>query len=232
MAEVTGTFRVVGVVENVAYDGLRSRHAPGHPLCRRGRSARRPLERLRAAVTLCGRTVSFAAASIGSAASLIDPIRRRIAQVAPTSAVHWTTTMENAVATEYAPARFYGVLIASFCSSAMLLTGAGLFALLGTPRSAGRGRWDCGSPWARRGGAWRSSAARGARPVMLGLGAGLIGALWIADAVKPMLYDVPSFDAASFLVAFVLLVMVALAAALLPARRAANVDPLVALREP
>jgi ABC-type antimicrobial peptide transport system permease subunit len=72
----------------------------------------------------------------------------------------------------------------------------------------------------------------GAKPVMLGLGGGLIGALWIADAVKPMLYDVPSFDAPSFFAAFALLILVALAAAFLPARRAANVDPMIALREP
>ena len=115
----------------------------------------------------------------------------------------------------------------------MLLTGAGLFALLWN--ASVRRTGEMGLRFAL--GASRRSVAllllrAGARPVMLGLGAGLIGALWIADAVKPMLYDVPSFDAASFLVAFVLLVMVALAAALLPARRAANVDPLVALREP
>jgi predicted permease len=233
-AEVTGTFRVIGVVENVAYDGLAEQ------------GTRRVIRYTDGADPRAGRwdvyvplsqypvgTISFAAASRGPAASLIDPIRRRIAQVAPTSAVHWTTTMENAVATEYAPARFYGVLIAAFCSSAMLLTGAGLFALLWN--ASVRRTGEMGLRFAL--GASRQSVAlllvlAGARPVMLGLGGGLIGALWIADAVKPMLYDVPSFDAASFLAAFALLILVALAAALLPARRAANVDPMIALREP
>ena len=44
--------------------------------------------------------VSVAAATDGSAASLIKPIRRAIATVSPASAVHWTSTMEDEVALE------------------------------------------------------------------------------------------------------------------------------------
>lgn len=55
-------------------------------------------------------------------------------------------------------------------------------------------------------------------------------ALWAADAVTSLLYEVPPFDALSFTIALSLLMAVALVAALLPARRAASVDPMVALR--
>jgi hypothetical protein len=116
MAEVTGTFRVVGVVENVAYDGLAEQGT--RRVIRYADGADPRAGRWDVYVPLSGYpvgTVSFAAASSGPPASLIDPIRRSIARVAPTSAVHWTSAMEDAVALEYAPARFYSVLIAAFC---------------------------------------------------------------------------------------------------------------------
>lgn len=231
-AEVTGALRIVGVVENVAYDGVAeqgTRRIIRYTDDGDARAGRRdvyvPLSRYPVG------TISFAAASGGSAVSLIEPMRRAIGQVAPTSAVHWLTTMEDAVAAEYAPARFYGVLIAAFCSSAMLLTGAGLFALLWN--ASVRRTGEMGLRFAL--GASRRSVgllivSAAARPVLIGMAAGLLGALWIADLVRPLLYDVPSFDLVSFGAALALLVSVAVAAALLPARRAARVDPLTALR--
>jgi ABC-type antimicrobial peptide transport system permease subunit len=139
--------------------------------------------------------------------------------------------MDEEVALEYAPARFYGVLVAAFSSSAMLLTGAGLFALLWN--AVVRRTGEMGLRLAL--GASRASVARlmlaaAARPVAFGGAAGLIGALWIGDAVQALLYEVPPFDPVSFVAALTLLVMVALIAAFLPARRAARVDPMVALR--
>ena len=65
---------------------------------------------------------------------------------------------------------------------------------------------------------------------MIGIAAGLIGAMWVADGVKALLYDVPPFDPVSVAAALSLLAAVAVAAAWLPARRAARGDPLVALR--
>jgi hypothetical protein len=232
MAEVTGTVRVVGVVENVAYDGLAEqgtrrviRYTDGADPRAGRRDVYVPLSQYAVG------TVSFAAASSGPPASLIDPIRHSIAQVAPTSAVHWTSALNDAVAFEYAPARFYGVLIAMFSSSAMLLTGAGLFALLWN--DVARRTGEMGLRFAL--GASRRQVAvlmlsTAAKPVALGSAVGLLGALWIADAVESLLYDVPPFDLVSFGVAFALLTSVALVAATVPARRAASVDPMVALR--
>jgi ABC-type antimicrobial peptide transport system permease subunit len=139
--------------------------------------------------------------------------------------------MAEDVAVEYAPARFYGILIAAFSLSALLLTAAGLFALLWN--AAVRRTGEMGLRFAL--GASRRSVAMllvlaGAKPVLFGSAAGLLGALWIGDAVKALLYDVPPFDVVSFAGALVTLALVSLAAALAPARRAASVDPLVALR--
>jgi putative ABC transport system permease protein len=228
---VSGGYRVVGVVGNVAYDGL-SEQETHRPLPGAGGDVRAgrldayvPLSRFPVTV------VSVAAATSGSAGAIVDPVRRAIGSVAPTSAVHWVSTMADEVALEYAPARFYSVLVAAFSSSAMLLTGVGLFALLWNAASRRTGemglRFALGA--SRRHVALLVIAA-GARPVLIGSAAGLLGALWAADAVKSLLYEVPPFDALSFSIALSLLMAVALAAALLPARRAASVDPMVALR--
>ena len=232
MTRVAGSFRVVGIAGNVSYDGLSEQdtHRPLPVATSADSPSGRPDVYVPIAqfpVTL----VSVAAFTPGSAAALIEPIRGQIARVAPTSAVHWTSTMAEEVALEYAPARFYGVLVAVFSTSAMLLTGAGLFALLWN--AAARRTGEMGLRLAL--GASRGSVAflmlsAGARPVALGGGAGLVGALWIADAVKSLLYEVPPFDPASFGFALLLLIVVALVAAFIPARRAATVDPMVALR--
>jgi putative ABC transport system permease protein len=232
MTRVAGTFRVVGIAGNVSYDGLSEQdtHRPLAVATSADSASGRPdvyVPLAQFPVTL----VSVAAFTPGSPAALIEPIRAQIARVAPTSAVHWTSTMAEEVALEYAPARFYGVLVAAFSTSAMLLTGAGLFALLWN--AAARRTGEMGlrlALGASRGNVALLMLSAGARPVAVGGGAGLIGALWIGDAVKSLLYDVPPFDPASFAVALLLLIAVALVAAFIPARRAATVDPMVALR--
>ena len=174
MSGVWGRFRVIGVAENVAYDGLveqdtrRLIHAGGDADPWAGRwDVYVPLSRT-------GQTiVSIAASTSGQASSLIDPIRRAVASIAPASAIHWTGTMAEDVALEYAPARFYSVLVTAFSTSAMLLTGVGLFALLwnaAVRRTGEMGlRFALGAP--RRSVAWLILSA-GLRPTLTGAAAG------------------------------------------------------------
>lgn len=227
-----GEFRVVGVAGDVAFDGFLEqntrrliRYSDGADP-RAGRwDVYLPLARF--PVT----TVSVAAATPGDPAALIEQVRRGIGRVAPSSAVHWTSTMEDEVALEYAPARFYGVLVSGFSVSALVLTSVGLFALLWNSATARTGEMGLRlALGARRAGIGWLLVASGARPVLLGLAAGLLGALWCAEALGGLLYDVRPLDPLSFGGATILLLAVCLAASLLPARRAANVDPLTALR--
>ncbi len=71
---------------------------------------------------------------------------------------------------------------------------------------------------------------RGLVLVALGLGAGLGGALVLAKLIESRLYGVSALDPPSYLVATLVLGLVALIATLIPARRATRVDPIVALR--
>ena len=139
--------------------------------------------------------------------------------------------MEADVALEYAPARFYAVLVAAFSGSAMLLTGAGLFGLLwnASARRTGEVGLRLALGASRRSVAWLAVTSA-VRPLIAGAVLGLSGAVLTARSVRSLLYDVAPFDPVSFGVALVLLAAVSAVAAWLPARRAAQVDPLVALR--
>jgi ABC-type antimicrobial peptide transport system permease subunit len=67
--------------------------------------------------------------------------------------------------------------------------------------------------------------------VLAGLVVGAVGAIWVARLVRAELYEVHTFDLTSFFGAAVVLTAVAVLAAFLPARRAARVEPMRALRD-
>jgi ABC-type antimicrobial peptide transport system permease subunit len=71
---------------------------------------------------------------------------------------------------------------------------------------------------------------QGIRPALIGLGIGLVAAAGLSRLVAGMLYEVSPTDPVILGAVSVLLVGVALLASYLPARRAARVDPMVALR--
>jgi putative ABC transport system permease protein len=71
----------------------------------------------------------------------------------------------------------------------------------------------------------------GMQLVLLGLAAGLVGAVVLTRFLRTLLFDVTSTDPIVFTSIAALLAAVALFACYIPARRATHVDPLVALRE-
>jgi ABC-type antimicrobial peptide transport system permease subunit len=66
--------------------------------------------------------------------------------------------------------------------------------------------------------------------VIAGVGVGLIFAALLARAMGTLLFGIGLFDAPSFLITAALLILVAMAACLVPARTAMRVNPIVALR--
>ena len=71
---------------------------------------------------------------------------------------------------------------------------------------------------------------QGLRTVLIGIAIGVAGSLAVTRAIQSLLFGVTATDPLTFAVVIVLLVSTALLACYIPARRAAKVDPMVALR--
>ena len=71
---------------------------------------------------------------------------------------------------------------------------------------------------------------QGLRTVLIGIVIGVAGALALTRAIEALLFEVKAADPLTFAAVTLLLVATALLACYLPARRAAKVDPMVALR--
>ena len=143
-----------------------------------------------------------------------------------------TETMDKVVEDSHAGDRFSTVLIASFAGVALLLAVLGIYGVMaflvaqrtheiGLRMALGAGRFDV-LRMVLEEGVWLSA---------IGLAAGLAGAYLVGLAMKSMLFGVQALDASAFAAVAVLLMGAALAACCIPARRAASLDPVVALRE-
>ncbi len=76
----------------------------------------------------------------------------------------------------------------------------------------------------------RHVIGQGMRPALMGLGAGIIGALGFTRVLSSLFFGVKPTDLLTFTVVSLILTGVAAVASYIPARRAMRVDPMVALR--
>jgi putative ABC transport system permease protein len=135
------------------------------------------------------------------------------------------------LADQFAPAQLGALLFTLFGIAALALTAIGLYgvvAYLVAQRTREVGiRMALGSTTL---GAVVLMARQGAKPVAVGLLAGLVGAFLLTRFLQSLLYNVSPTDGPSFVAAAALLGFVAAIACIVPARKAAQVDPVVALR--
>jgi predicted permease len=141
------------------------------------------------------------------------------------------TSMQDVLREQTTARRFQAWLMGLFSALALVLAAVGVYGVMhyfvtqripeiGVRMAFGASGKDIVSLFMRR--AMRFTGA--------GLAVGLVLALWSASLIKRMLFGVTNTDPLSFLGALSLLILVALSATYLPARRATKVDPMVALR--
>ena len=163
--------------------------------------------------------------------SLIDTVRRTILARDGSAAIHWITTMEEALDSQTANERFWTVLATAYAGTAFLLAVIGLYGVLS--HNVASRRQELGIRLAV--GATAAALARlvigqGLRLVVFGVVAGSAAALVIGRLLEARLYGITARDPVAMLASALLLLTVALLACWLPARRAARTNPMTALR--
>jgi predicted permease len=140
-------------------------------------------------------------------------------------------TMEHALSSTEAPRRFNTLLISSFAGAALLLAILGIYSVIAftvaqrAPEMAIR--MALGSQRSEIRGLVFLSASKLA---LVGCVIGLAGAAAASELLKSFLFDVSPFDPLVLTLAAVAVLLLAVVASLLPAQRAASVDPTLALR--
>jgi predicted permease len=167
-----------------------------------------------------------------NAAAVAPAIRERIAAIDRNISVPNVFVMDQVVRDVTWQPRTSMTLVAFFAGVAALLAALGIYAVVSS-LVAGRTQ-EIGvrmALGARRVDVLAMVLRQAMRPVAAGLGAGLAAALALTRLMSSMLYEVRATDPVIFTAVAAGLTMVALTASLVPARRAATLDPLAALRD-
>ncbi|HEU5411428.1 MAG TPA: ABC transporter permease [Candidatus Acidoferrales bacterium] len=164
-------------------------------------------------------------------ASATKEIREAVWSVDPDLAIPHEKTLRTILASSEAPRRYETSLVVLFGACAAFLAMLGLYAVIAysvTQRIHEIGvRIALG---AQRADVLRLILAHGARMALIGVAIGIAAALALTRLMASQLFGITAHDPLTFAAVAVILMLVALAACYIPARRAMRVDPIIALR--
>ena len=173
----------------------------------------------------------FAVRATGDPQTLAAVIRERLRQLDPEVPMFNVATMEQLLAQSLQARRLSVLLLTGFAGVALLLAAIGLYGVISY--AVGSRTHEIGiriALGAEGGAVVRMVVAQGLRIVLAGLLIGLAGALAIGPLLAHLTYQTGSRDPTALLGAAGALLVVALLACYFPARRAADLDPMTALR--
>jgi putative ABC transport system permease protein len=171
------------------------------------------------------------ARSIGNPLALTEPIRRIIRNIDPAQPIADVRTMDQVIADTYSRQHFSTFLLAGFSGASLLLAVIGVYGILAY--SVSERTREIGIRTAI--GATPNRIVflivrAAANPVIGGVAIGISGALALTGLLRSMLFDISPRDPLTFIAVPAMVAIVALIAAYLPARRAAHLEPMTALR--
>ena len=226
-AILNGVSEIVGVVGHVKQWGLaEDAHAPIQAQFYMS-IAQTPEQFL----PLLARGGLFVARTHGSPEIEMAAIRRALENINGAMVVYDTQTMDKIISNSLAARRFSMILLGIFAGFALALSCVGIYGVISY--LAGQRTHEIGIRIAL--GAGRNDVLRlilghGVKMALIGVAAGAAASLALTRLMARLLFGVGAYDPLTFLAVAGLLILVALAASYIPARRAMRVDPTVALR--
>jgi predicted permease len=175
--------------------------------------------------------MTFAIRTVLPPLSIAGAVRLAVAEISPTIPVADLRTQEDQIQSSLGTERLFAGLVSSFGALAALLAAIGLYGVLAytvARRTAEIGiRIALG---ATSGNVQWLVLRESLLTVVLGILVGVPAALALTRLIRSMLYGITPTDSISFVAALMLMIVVTAVAAWVPARRAARVDPMIALR--
>ncbi len=216
--QLSQPYEVVGVVEDTLYDG---------PLSERPHD----FDLFLSIEQVQDYLISYAVRTAGPPERYLDPLTRVVSPLVTPSPVHWVQVVREMIAERYSDTRFYTMLTGVYSLAAVLLAVIGIYGVLAN--SVSRRVRELGirvAVGAQGGHLLRMVIVQSMATVVVGLAIGLAVALAGTRVMGSLLYGVTASDPGTYVLVVAGLLLLALFASWLPARRATRIDPVVALR--
>jgi predicted permease len=209
--------RIVGVVGNVKLFSLSDRDSPP--------TLYEPIHQT------CGRGMTVLVRTAEDPMSLVPTVRRLVRGLDPGQPLLRTQTMNQVLGDDTSTQRFCMVLFLVLGGVALLMAVTGIYGIVAFAVNERQREIGIRLAFgAEQGDIRRLVLRRGLRLLAVGLALGVVGAFVLTRCASSLLFQISPADPVAFLGAVFLLAMVALVACYLPARRAAKIDPMAALR--
>lgn len=178
------------------------------------------------------RAMTFVVRGSRDNASMSSALRGVIREMDPSLPVSEMQTLQAVADNALARPRLSAILVTVFAAVALAVAATGLYGVIALLVS--RRRQEIGvriALGAQTGTILTMVLRRGVQLAAIGVVTGMVGSFWVTRVLQGMLYGVTTLDPVTYAVVPLILFTIAILACLVPARRAAALDPLVALRE-
>jgi predicted permease len=217
---------IVGISGNIRQFGLAEVPHPEVDICYLQFRSFGPL-----ATKTFVQTMSLVVRTTGDPTAVAMPVQEAIQHVDPDQPVFNVTTMEDVITASVSSRRFNVLMLGTFASLGLILAVIGIYGVISySVRQRVREIGVRMALGARKSDVLSTIIGSGMRLALTAIFVGLAGALALTRFLSSLLYGVSPTDPTTFLAVAVTLLTVSLMACYIPARRAARVDPIVALR--
>jgi predicted permease len=180
---------------------------------------------------LAAKSVAVVLRTEGDPTAIMSQVRETVKEIDPRRVVYNVQTMDDVVATSYAARRLTMILLAGFAALALTLACVGIYGVISY--LVGQRTQEIGMRMAlgaQRGDILALVLGEGTKMTLIGAAIGIAASLALTRLMTKQLFGVSAHDPLTYASVAFVLILVAIAACYVPARRALRVDPMTSLR--